>query len=537
MIMAETARALGAGGARELGPGPGERERLAANAIAAAPMLFRRPFSAPATQPRPRLETAHPPEALAEAAERAANRLARSLPLASAAYGLTPGQRIAAGLAVAGAVGFAAAAPELIAPAGRLLAGLGFGLLALFRIAALLTPPPQPAPPARGRPPVYTIIAPLYREASVLPALIEAIEALDHPADRLDVKIVLEADDAETIAVARALDLRPPFEVLVVPPGAPRTKPRALNFALAFARGALVTVYDAEDRPHPGQLKAAVAAFAAGGPRLGCVQAPLGWYNCEETWLTRQFALEYAANFHVVLPALARWGWALPLGGTSNHFRRTALEAVGGWDPYNVTEDADLGFRLAAQGWRVGVIAPATLEEAVTTFPAWRRQRTRWIKGHMQSWGVQMRAPQRLCAGAGLGGLAGLQLTIGLGVVSALLHGPLAFLALGALAAAALGWPAPRLEPIDLGLLALGYGAAAAVALTGLARAGERGLGREVLAMPLYWPLQSWAAGGALWDLARRPFHWDKTAHGRTRLSTAPAHRPSPAEGEVCGLP
>jgi len=415
-------------------------------------------------------------------------------------------------------VALIALAPALAYTVGLTAAAVGFAALMTFRLAAILTPPPRP-PPRRqpcDTPPIYTILAPLYHEAAVLPDLVAAIRALDYPADRLDVKLILEADDTETIAAAHALtagELGAQFDVLHVPRGTPRTKPRALNYALAFARGDFVVIYDAEDRPHPDQLNAALDAFDSGGDDLACVQAPLHWYNAAETWLTRQFALEYAALFHVILPALARWGWPLPLGGTSNHFRRSALDAAGGWDPHNVTEDADLGFRLSELGFRAGVIAPSTGEEAVTTLAPWRRQRSRWIKGFLQTFFVRLRNLTPLTRTCGLGGLASLALNLGLPIASSFLHGPIAILAL-------IGLALGRLDPIAIAFLVAGYAIAAATALIGLKRSGQLNLAPALAMMPLYWPLQSIAAVTAAADLIRRPFHWEKTRHGVTRLSS-----------------
>lgn len=398
-------------------------------------------------------------------------------------------------------------------PALSALVVSGFLALIVFRLSAALTPaPPAPPPgPSRNAPPIYTVIAPMHREPEVAADLVAALGALDYPSDRLDIKLVLEADDLDTLAALSVLRLGPSFEVLIAPPGVPRTKPRALNFALAYARGDYVVIYDAEDRPSKDQIRTALDAFDAGDDRLACVQAPLSWYNAGETWLTRQFALEYAALFHVVLPALARWGWPLPLGGTSNHFRRAALEAAGGWDPYNVTEDADLGFRLAELGWRSTVIAPGTAEEAVTTLAPWTRQRSRWIKGFLQTLLVRLSNLPALARNAGWKGLAALLLTIALPVASSMLHGPLALWALWELGAGAM-------SPADVALLVAGYGVAAATAWLGLRRSGQCGLAASIALMPLYWPLQTLAAARAARDLALRPFHWEKTRHGVTRL-------------------
>ena len=196
--------------------------------------------------------------------------------------------------------------------------------------------------------PSYTILVPLYGEAALVHDLVAAIDELDWPRECLDIKLILEAGDSATIAAARRATKGAPYEIVLVPEGGPRTKPKALAFALPFARGEFVTVYDAEDRPHPQQLREAFAVFARSGPELACLQSALVVDNGDASWLTLLFAIEYAALFDGLLPALATLGMPLPLGGTSNHFRRVALEAVGGWDPFNVTEDADLGFRLAA---------------------------------------------------------------------------------------------------------------------------------------------------------------------------------------------
>lgn len=214
-----------------------------------------------------------------------------------------------------------------------------FATLIFVRLlaAAQITPIPlQLATPTQW--PIYTVLCPLYREAALAEPLAEALSLLDYPADALDIKFLVESDDPETIEAAQRAAQRHPIEVIVVPAGKPRTKPKALNVGLVFARGAFVTVYDAEDRPHPQQLRAALAAFAA-DPGLACVQAPLAIDNAEASWIARQFAAEYAIQFSEILPLLSRLDLALPLGGSSNHFRTAALRSVGGWDPYNVSED------------------------------------------------------------------------------------------------------------------------------------------------------------------------------------------------------
>ena len=451
----------------------------------------------------------------------AANGLRDRRPQDSAAYGPTRAQVLFAALFVALCVTVSVFAPKTAwAIASAIVAG-GFSAGIGLRIAALTARPPRTTETERipaHELPIYTIIVPLYDEANVVDELAAALLQLDYPRERLDIKIVLEADDFSTQRAVRDLALDDAFELLVVPPGRPRTKPRALNYALAFALGSFVVVYDAEDRPAPGQLRAALAAFAAGGRQLACVQAPLGWWNADETWLTRQFALEYASQFHVILPALASWDLPFPLGGTSNHFRRDALRAIDGWDAYNVTEDADIGFRLASQGWHLGVIAPPTDEEAPTTFKPWRLQRTRWIKGFMQTWGVRTRRPWALARSTGFRGVLALPLTLGLSIASSLVHGPLALWTAASLALASAGIAGPFASTPTLIFLLAGYGAAAAVMLLGLKRARLLRLAPHIVLTPLYWPLQTIAAIRAATELVHRPFHWEKTRHGRTRM-------------------
>lgn len=253
-----------------------------------------------------------------------------------------------------------------------------FAGLVLLRLAAAGLPlrwAPRRDLPDAALPDASLLVA-LNDEAAIVPGLVAALKAIDYPRDRLDIKIVLEAGDSATRAAFESVRLDARFEIVLVPPGQPRTKPRALNYALRFCRGKIVAVHDAEDLPHPRQLRTAAESFFLAGRDLACLQAPLNWYNRDETWLTRQFALEYAAHFHAMLPLYRRLGWPLPLGGTSNYFRTAAVRHAGGWDAWNVTEDADLGIRLHSLGYRCDMIAPMTLEEAPVSLAAWIPQRT-----------------------------------------------------------------------------------------------------------------------------------------------------------------
>lgn len=329
-------------------------------------------------------------------------------------------------------------------------------------------------------------------------------------------KLIVEADDGATLSALLAAHLPAGFETVLVPVAHPRTKPKALNYALARARGDFVAVYDAEDAPHPAQLRAALDAFAAGDDRLGAVQAPLLIDNTESSWLASQFAAEYSIQFRGMLPLLAHLRAPFPLGGASNHFRRAALEEAGGWDPFNVTEDADLGYRLARFGWRLGVIAPPTWEEAPARFMPWLRQRARWIKGHLQTWLVLMRNPVRTVRELGLGGFLWMQLVLGGGLVAACAHAPL----LGILLASALLPDMVHVPPIDWMLVIFGYATASLGALFAAALERNRRLALSALTMPLYWPLSSIAALWAMVEIVVRPHYWAKTDHGATRRNT-----------------
>ena len=376
--------------------------------------------------------------------------------------------------------------------------------------------------------PVYTILVALYREAKVLPALVRGLTRLDYPAAKLDIKIVLEACDTETIAAAEALGLPGNVEIVVVPELQPRTKPRALNYALPFARGEYLVIYDAEDRPERDQLRKALAAFREGPPNLACVQGRLSLYNADENWFTRQFTIEYCALFDGLLPALDRLGLPFPLGGTSNHFRVSALKWLLAWDPYNVTEDADLGMRLARSGYLCRMLDSTTHEEAPCRLTMWLRQRTRWLKGYMQTWLVHMRNPAKLFRELGPWGFASFQIMVGGTVLSALVH-PWFYVLLGLdLAAGALTARPESLFGLPFWAMAWivaasGYLAALGVGLFAVRSRGYRALFSQIPLMPLYWLLASVAAYRAVWQFGTaQRFSWEKTEHGVTRSASAP---------------
>jgi cellulose synthase/poly-beta-1,6-N-acetylglucosamine synthase-like glycosyltransferase len=465
-------------------------------------------FRAPGAR-RARLASASP----VEIARQAAFGLFEQNPEASAGRRLAPPAALLLG-PITFLAGLGLAMPGKVLTALILLTYGYILAISLLRLAAAgLTPlMAKRQRLKRSELPVISVVVALYQESEVVAGLCAGLSRIDYPADRLDVLLVLEASDTDTVNAARAAARRTGFTVLVAPACGPQTKPRALNFALHHAKGSLVAVYDAEDAPHPAQLIAAAESFAADAS-LGVLQAPLSWYNATDCWLTRQFALEYAAQFHGLLPALARLGAPLPLGGTSNIFRAEALRAVGGWDAFNVTEDADLGFRLARHGWRSGLIAPGTGEEAPTELKPWIGQRSRWLKGHLVTWLVQMRDPRGLVNHTGWRGLAALQVSLLANVFSALTQVPGLALALAGLISLALG----QAQAVTLAGLGLGLVAWASALVCLWVSAGRAGVGRswfDILTAPAYWLCQLPAVWRALQELGSQPYVWVKTRHG-----------------------
>ena len=384
----------------------------------------------------------------------------------------------------------------------------------------------QPRTFSDERLPTYSIVIALYREAAAVPDLVAALRALNYPLEKLDVKFVLEPDDDATREAFRLQQLGPPFEIIIAPEAGPRTKPKALNAALPLVRGKFVAVYDAEDRPEPDQLRLALEAFAANDEWLACVQARLTIDNTADSWLTRLFTAEYAGLFDVFLPGLAAWRLPLPLGGSSNHFRTSVLREVGAWDPYNVTEDADLGMRLARFGYRTAVIASTTYEEAPSRFGPWLKQRTRWFKGWMQCWLVHMRQPLRLARELKLSGFAAFQLLVGGTVLAALVHVLFAARLTWMLVAMPLDDVMTRaLLGVDAFTLAAGYLISVALGLIGLARRRLLSCAWVLLLIPIYWLLLSLAAWRALFQLLRDPYRWEKTEHGLARTSRLSVQR------------
>ncbi len=368
--------------------------------------------------------------------------------------------------------------------------------------------------------PEYTILVPLYREAAVLPTLAKAVRDLQYPKDRLDVKFLLEEDDKETIAAARAANLPPYVELLVVPPSEPRTKPKACNYGLTKARGEYLVIYDAEDIPEPDQLLKALTVFRQSDDKLACVQAKLSYYNEDQNLLTRWFTAEYANWFELLLPSLFALRMPIPLGGTSNHLRTDVLRELGAWDPFNVAEDADLGVRLHKAGYRTAVMNSTTMEEANSDFVNWVRQRSRWVKGYLQTWLVHMRHPVKLWRELGPTGFFGFQMTVG--------GTPLQFLVNPLLWGITVLWflfQPVYMERVFSGwiyyignlCLFLGNISFVYANIVGVIKGGRPGLAKWVLLSPVYWVFMSIAAYKALNQLIFKPSYWEKTHHGLAR--------------------
>ncbi len=367
--------------------------------------------------------------------------------------------------------------------------------------------------------PVYSVLCPLYKEAHMLPTFVAAMQALDWPKTKLDVLLLLEENDPETIAAARAMDLPGYFRILVVPHSMPKTKPKACNYGLSFASGEYVVIYDAEDIPEPSQLKKAYLGFQNSHPSVRCLQAKLNYFNPHQNLLTRLFTAEYSLWFDVILPGLQSINTSIPLGGTSNHFRTRDLLELEGWDPFNVTEDCDLGARIFKRGFRTAIIDSVTLEEANSDVKNWIRQRSRWIKGYMQTYLVHMRHPVTFVRENGWHALI-FQLVVG-GKIGFMFINP--FLWLATLSYFTLYIiVGPTLEALFPPLVF--YFAALSLIfgnflylyyyMIGTAKREHFQVVKYVFLVPFYWFLVSWAAFIGLYQLIRNPHYWEKTLHG-----------------------
>ncbi|WP_426240250.1 glycosyltransferase [Pararhizobium sp. DWP1-1-3] len=452
--------------------------------------------------------------------------LFETAPLHSARITFWGKQGFYAGVALCALVAAAAAVPLISMLILHIVLTLFYLANFLVRLYALVSAllqrreermaePPDTAGPL----PVYSVLVALYREESVVGQLIHGLNQLDWPRSRLDIKLICEEDDAATIAALEALPLAREYEIVRVPVHMPRTKPKALAYALPGVRGTYVTVYDAEDRPHPEQLREAHAAFTAAPQHVICLQAPLIVTNAQQSWWSALFALEYAGLFRGLLPMLSLTGLPLPLGGTSNHFRTAELRRIGGWDPYNMTEDADLGLRLHRLGYRSRVIFKPTLEEAPTSRCVWLGQRTRWFKGWLQTWLVLMRKPGQLSCEMGWPAFIVFQILIAGLLLSALSHpfivGFLVYLTWLMLddGTHAQGWLTFWLFTCDIVNIFGSYAVFVSLGRSRMTAREKRAVGWRWIFVPLYWLFMSLAAWKALLELRTAPFSWNKTPH------------------------
>lgn len=399
---------------------------------------------------------------------------------------------------------------------------------AVFRVAAtvahLLRPEAPPAPPpVLTQRPAISVLVPLYREPEVARHLVSRITRLTYPKPLLDVVLVLEESDHQTRAALTVTHLPAWMRTVTVPDGLPRTKPRAMNYALDFCRGDVIGIWDAEDAPDPDQLDRVADGFHTAPPDVVCLQGALDYYNPRQNWLARCFSVEYATWFRLILPGMARLGFAIPLGGTTLFFRREALERLGGWDAHNVTEDADLGFRMARHGMRTRMLDTSTGEEANCRPWPWVKQRSRWLKGYMVTWAVQMRAPRRLWRELGPWKFIGMQMHF-VAALSQFLLAPL----LWSFWLVLLGLPHPMDAVVDrnfmwaAGALFIGIEAmSVATGVIAVSGPAHRHLLPWVPTLHFYWPLGTLAAYKALWELIHDPFYWDKTSHGMAQGQSA----------------
>lgn len=373
--------------------------------------------------------------------------------------------------------------------------------------------------------PRVSVLVPLFKETEIVHALVTRLGRLTYPKCLLEVVLVLEETDTQTRDTLARIDLPPWMRPVVVPDGTPRTKPRAMNYALDFCEGDIIGVFDAEDAPDPDQITQVARRFQAAPPEVVCLQGILDYYNARQNWLARCFTIEYAAWFRLVLPGLARLGFAIPLGGTTLFFRRDALERLGGWDAHNVTEDADLGFRLGRHGMRTEMIETVTREEANCLPWPWIKQRSRWLKGYMTTYLVHMRRPRLLRRQLGTWAFLGFQAHF-VTTVSQVLLAPL----LWSFWLVLLGLPHPMDAYLPHGAM-LGLGALflavevinLAIHATAVSGRMHRHLLPWTPTMHFYMPLAAVAGYKALYELALKPFFWDKTRHGLSLRAVRPA--------------
>jgi cellulose synthase/poly-beta-1,6-N-acetylglucosamine synthase-like glycosyltransferase len=399
-----------------------------------------------------------------------------------------------------------------------IIKGSGF----LVHITGKSRPPAHTLKDVNARLPCVSVMIPLFHEPEIADALITRLENLTYPKPLLDIVLVLEAADEITRTALQRIQLPSWIKVVVVPDAKGlTTKPRAMNYALDFCRGTIIGVWDAEDAPEPDQIEKVAARFNEAAPNVVCLQGMLDYYNARQNWISRCFTIEYATWWRVVLPGMARLGFVIPLGGTTLFFRRKALEKLGRWDAHNVTEDADLGVRLARYGYVTELIPTVTYEEANCRPWRWVRQRSRWLKGFMITYCVHMRDPKSLMRDLGFKRFMGLQM-IFLATFSQFAFAPV----LWSFWVTIFGYTHPIQnvlgETAILALIVLFFIAeilTITMGMTAVCAPNRRHLMKWVLTMPLYFTLGTLASYKALYEMIVTPFYWDKTEHGVSKKS------------------
>lgn len=366
--------------------------------------------------------------------------------------------------------------------------------------------------------PRISIMVPLFKEREIASRLVRRLQRINYPRALLDICLVVEEDDTITQGALERANLPFWMRQIVVPRAKLKTKPRALNYALDFCKGSIIGVYDAEDAPEPDQLFKVARRFHECGPQVACLQGILDFYNAGTNWLSRCFAVEYATWFRIVLPGLERLGLVIPLGGTTIFFRRDALEKIGGWDAHNVTEDADLGVRLARRGYTTQLLPTVTEEEANCRVWPWIKQRSRWLKGYAITWAVHMRNPRKLLSELGPWRFFGVQVLF-LGALSQFLLAPI----LWSFWVIPFGIPHPIQSAVSptafyllTGTFLVSELVTLVVGIVALKTSNHRGLWKWVPTLHFYFPLASIAAYKGVWELISKPFYWDKTTHGHS---------------------
>jgi glycosyltransferase XagB len=465
-------------------------------------------------------------EARQHALHRAVNRLREEDPIRSASVAVVRWQRVLLWTALLVTIAFALWNPLQTAVVLIALSTLGYVLTMIDRVLifrqglayrAIVISDEEARATPDSRLPRYTILVPAYDEPDVVGDLLAAMGRLEYPADKMQVLLLLEADDEVTITAAANYQSSESVTIVLVPPAEPRTKPKACNYGLEFATGEIITIYDAEDLPEPLQLRRTVAAFAKLPPEVVCLQSKLAYHNAHQNLLTGWFTAEYNLWFGYLLPGLMRSKSPIPLGGTSNHLRREVLDEIGAWDPFNVTEDADLGLRIHALGYRTAVLDSVTMEEANSDPINWIRQRSRWYKGYLQTWLVHIRRPVQMWRSVGPRAFVRLTLILAGTPIIAVLNLLFWFITilwfLGQPAVVGDVFPWFVYFP-SLVALIVGNGITLYMNLLALREDDRADLIVPALTVSAFFVMMSIAAAKGMYQLIRNPSYWEKTFHG-----------------------